>query len=90
MVSSPDGADFVDPAKITLTASVSGGNGRITQVHYFNGSQKIGHASRPPYRFTWKGVQAGTYNLTAVAIDKHHATVTSDPITVSVDPNGGP
>jgi len=85
MVSSPNGADFVDPAAITLTASASGGNGTITQVQYFNGSRKIGQAYQPPYQFTWQQVHAGIYNLTAVAIDNHHAAVTSGPVTVSVD-----
>jgi hypothetical protein len=90
MVSSPNGADFADPADLTLTATASDNNGSITQVEYYNGNRKVGQAGRPPYLFTWKGVHAGTYNLTAVAVDNHHATATSNPVTVSVAPKPGP
>lgn len=90
LISSANGGDFVDPANITLTATVSDSNGSITQVQYYNGTQKIGQAGKPPYLFTWKGVHAGTYNLTAVALDNHHATVTNNPVTVSVAPKPQP
>jgi Bacterial Ig domain/Fibronectin type III domain len=86
LVSSPNGADFVDPANITLTATVNDQNGSITAVQYYHGSQEIGQATRSPYLFTWRGVHAGTYTVTARALDDRHAPVTSDPVTISVAP----
>ena len=37
-----------------------------------------------PYSFTWSGVAAGTYTLTAKATDNGGATATSSPVTVTV------
>lgn len=90
LVSSASGGDFGDPANITLSATANHSGGSITQIQYYNGTDKIGEAGKPPYLFTWNGVHAGTYHLTAVALDDHHATVTSDPVTIAVAPKPEP
>jgi hypothetical protein len=38
-----------------------------------------------PYDFTWTGVTAGTYTLTAKATDNQGSVTTSAPITITVD-----
>ena len=79
------GATFVAPASIPLTATASAASGStITQVQYFSGTTLLGSATAAPYAFTWTGVAAGSYSITAVATDSTGASTTSSPVGVTV------
>lgn len=79
----PDGATYTAPATISLTADASDQDGSVTKVSYYAGSSLIGSATTSPYTVRWK-VGAGTYTLTAVAIDNSGSPTTSAPVTVKV------
>ena len=66
LLTSPgSGAQFQAPADITLEAAVDHPRGP-TLVEFFHGPIKIGEASAPPYRCTWKGIRyPGHYQLSA-------------------------
>jgi uncharacterized repeat protein (TIGR02059 family) len=77
-------SSFTAPASITITASATDANGKVTLVEFFNGTAKIGSKTASPYSMAWKNVAAGTYTLTAVATDDAGAKTTSARITVKV------
>ena len=56
----------------------------MARVEFFNGAVKVGEDTTAPYSFTWGGVAAGTYTLTARATDDLGASTTSAPATISV------
>lgn len=78
------GATFLAPATIVLSASASDTDGSVTGVTFYANGSVIGTASASPYTVSWAGVGAGTYALTAVAVDNAGATTTSSPVNVTV------
>jgi len=50
----------------------------------YQGTTLLGSDSAAPYGFTWSGVGAGTYRLTARAVDDDGAAATSAAVTVTV------
>ena len=81
-----NGAPFIAPASIGLAATASDTDGTIAQVTFFNGTTPLTTDTSAPYAFTWNGVAAGSYSLTAVAQDNAGATTTSAAQTVTVTP----
>lgn len=57
------------PAVVTLTATASDSDGTISKVEFFNGTTLLEAVTQAPYSFTWSGVAAGTYAITARATD---------------------
>jgi hypothetical protein len=57
----------------------------VTKVEFFSGATKLGEDASAPYGFTWSGVPAGRYTLTARATDDLGRTTTSTPATITVD-----
>jgi hypothetical protein len=88
LTSPAQGATFVSPASIALEASASDSDGTIAKVDFYANGTLVGtDTSGPsPYTFSWGGVAAGTYALTAVATDNVGASRTSSPVTVTVGP----
>ncbi len=85
-----DGATFTAPATVNLAATASDADGTVTKVEFFNGAAKLGEDTTAPYSFTWSGVAAGTYTLTARATDDLGATTTSAASTITVGGNTPP
>lgn len=77
----------VSPASITLIANAADPDGSIEKVSFSNGNV-IGETTTYPYRFTWYPLAAGTYTVSATAIDNKGASTTSRSVTFVV--NGGP
>jgi hypothetical protein len=82
-----DGATFTSPATVNLGATASDADGTVTKVEFFNGGAKLGEDTTAPYSFSWSGVVAGTYTLTARATDDFGATTTSAAATITVSAN---
>jgi hypothetical protein len=53
-------------------------------VSFFSGSTLLGTVTSAPYTFTWQGVAAGNYSLTASYLDTFNITTTSAAINVTV------
>ena len=78
-----NGATFAAPATVSLAATASD-DGTVTRVEFFNGAAKLGEDTTAPYSFTWGGVAAGTYTITARATDDLGTSTTSAPSTITV------
>src|SRR5258705_3979829 len=79
-----NGATFTAPATVTLTASASDPENRLARVDFYRGSTQLGTATAAPYSFTWSSVAAGSYTLTAIAVDADGGTTTSGAISITV------
>jgi hypothetical protein len=75
---------FTSPAGILLQADAADSDGTITKVEFYHGTNKLGEDTSSPYAFNWAGVTAGTYTITARAIDDDNAETTSPPVTIAV------
>ncbi|OQY25893.1 MAG: hypothetical protein B6244_14630, partial [Candidatus Cloacimonetes bacterium 4572_55] len=80
-----EGATFIEPAEITITADASVPGGTVEEVSFYaNGTTLIGVDSTNPYSVTWSGILEGTYSLTAIASDSLDELRTSNPVAITV------
>jgi hypothetical protein len=79
-----DQATFTAPASITLTATASDPDGTVTRVDFLQGTTLLGSSTSAPYSYSWTGVGAGNYILTARATDNGGLSTTSTPVHVTV------
>jgi RHS repeat-associated protein len=84
MTSPTAGATFSAPATIAISADALDGDGGIASVAFYHEGVLITTLTSAPYNFTWSGVPAGNYSLTAVATDDAGATATSAAVAVTV------
>lgn len=84
-----DGASYLAPATISITASAGDSDGTIAGVDFYSGTAFIGTDSSSPYSVTWSNVAAGMYSLTAVARDNAGASTRSAAVGVTVSVAAG-
>lgn len=89
LASPSDAANFQAGGAIDLVASATDRDGTIARVEFFQGDTKLGEATAGPYAFTWTGVTAGRYRLTARATDNAGSVATSVPVSIFVSSGGG-
>ena len=77
-------ATYTAPASITISANASDSDGSIAKVEFFNGSTLLATDASAPYSYTWTGVAAGSYNITAKATDNSGAATTSAAVSISI------
>jgi len=84
-ITSPaNNASFTPPATVNITANASDADGSIARVEFYNGGTKLGEDNSSPYAYSWTNIAAGTYNITARAIDNANASTTSATVTITV------
>jgi Concanavalin A-like lectin/glucanases superfamily/Bacterial Ig domain len=83
-----NGATYAAPANITLYAFAGENGGAISQVQFFANGNQIGTATTAPFGITWGNVAAGSYALTAKAIDRVGSSTTSSPVNINVAAGG--
>lgn len=83
-------ATYVAPASIAMAASASDSDGAIAKVEFLRNGTLLASDATAPYAYTWTGVAAGTYTLTAKAYDNAGGATTSTAVTVVVKANGAP
>ena len=86
-ITSPsDGSTFTAGNSVTVNAAANDSDGTVARVDFFAGTTPIGSTSAAPYSVRWSAPAAGTYSLTAVAVDNDGASTTSPAVSVRVDP----
>ena len=83
------GQTYTAPATVAIAAAASETGGTIGKVEFYNGSTLLGTDTTSPYSFSWAGVAAGSYSLTAKAYDAAGATATSTAVPITVSTSGG-
>jgi hypothetical protein len=78
------GASYTAPANITLQATASDADGTVARVDFYRGSTLISSDTTSPYSAVWAGATAGSFSLTARAVDDDGATVTSTAVAITV------
>src|SRR4029450_9828126 len=81
LTSPASGATFAAPATIALAATASAPGDSVTRVDFYQGTTKLGEDLTSPYTFSWTGVGAGSYSLTAKVIAGSGASATSSPVS---------
>lgn len=72
---------------VTVTATATPGPGAVvSQVNFYEGTTLIGIKTNAPYSIQYNPTVAGTFALTAKAIDNSQNSGTSAPVTVNVVP----
>lgn len=86
LVAPQGGSAFAAGGTINLAATAADADGGIARVDFHAGSTLVGSATTAPYIVAWSNVAAGTYALTARAVDNRGAVTTSAPVSVTVQP----
>lgn len=84
MTSPADGAYFIAPATIIVTANASVDGGSLSRVEFYQGATLLSTVTGGPYLYLWTDVPTGTYTLTARATSTAGLVSTSEPVTVRV------
>jgi glucose/arabinose dehydrogenase len=74
ITSPPHNGSFSAPASVSIAATASDSDGIIARVEFYNSNAKLGEDLTAPYTFSWTGVSAGSYTLTAKAMDNNGST----------------
>jgi hypothetical protein len=80
-----NGAVYLSPASISLSATAADADGSVTRVEFYNGGTKIGEDATAPYEFTWGGVAPGSYALSAFAYDNAGLVTLSNAASITVN-----
>ncbi|HYG76519.1 MAG TPA: Ig-like domain-containing protein [Planctomycetota bacterium] len=80
-----NGASYNAPATVSLAATATDGDGFVTKVEFYANGILVGTDTTSPYSFSWTNVRAGTYSVTARAIDNLGAARTSAAISITVN-----
>lgn len=86
----PPSSTYQAPATIPLAASASDSDGTVSSVEFRANGTLVGTDTSSPYSYSWTNVPAGSYSLTAVAVDDDGARTTSAAASVTVQGVGGP
>ncbi|NUR50348.1 MAG: cellulase family glycosylhydrolase [Hamadaea sp.] len=78
------GQTFAAPATVNFAATASDTDGSVARVDFLNGSTVIGSDTTSPYAYSWTNVAAGTYSVSARAVDNLGATTTTTPVSITV------
>jgi predicted amidohydrolase/regulation of enolase protein 1 (concanavalin A-like superfamily) len=84
-ISAPgNGASFTAPANVAISVSAFDSDGSVSRVDVYSGANLLFSGTTSPYEFTWSNVPAGTYTLTARAVDSASAVTTSATVNITV------
>ena len=78
------GATYDAPGTVPLAATASDSDGTVAKVEFYSDTELIGSDTTSPYTATWSDVPAGSYSITAKAIDDRGGTASSSPVGIQV------
>ncbi|GAA4046939.1 hypothetical protein GCM10022409_36270 [Hymenobacter glaciei] len=92
LTSPANGATFTAPASVTINANAADSDGTVSKVDFYNGTTLLNSDTSSPYSYTWTGIAAGSYSITAKATDNGGAVTTSAAVSITVNaaPAGQP
>jgi len=85
MLTSPtSSASFRAPATVTFTATAQDSDGTVSRVEFYAGTALVAMVTAAPYTYIWTNVAAGSYSLTARAVDDAGAGTVSAPVAITI------
>lgn len=81
---------YLLPTNVTLTASLSGAAGGITNVVFLANGTEVASDTSSPYTVSWTPAAAGSYSLVAVALNNAGNNATSAVVSITVASNTPP
>ncbi|MEJ8800596.1 PQQ-dependent sugar dehydrogenase [Pontibacter sp. H249] len=84
VVSPENNSTYALGAQIPLKVKFMDASRVWNRVEYYQGSSLIGTSNSAPYDYNWTGAHAGSYSITAKAVDVDGHEVVSDPISIMV------
>ncbi|MCR6642479.1 MAG: PA14 domain-containing protein [Sporocytophaga sp.] len=85
LTSPANGQTYTAPATVQLAANAVASGATISKVEFYNGTVKLGEDPTSPYTYSWSGVSANTYSITARAYNNLGQFTTSDPVSITVN-----
>ena len=83
-------AVFVANGNIIITATAADPDNNLVKMEFYQGTTKLGETTGgSPYTFTWTNVPAGTYSITAKAIDAGGLSFSSTALNIVVPAEPG-
>ncbi len=86
LTSPTNGATFIVPAHLTLTADATDSNGVIVAVEFYDNGALLGVATNAPFAFGWSNAPVGAHTLYAKARDNGLAVTASATVNITIDP----
>jgi uncharacterized repeat protein (TIGR03806 family) len=83
------GSTYTATASVTIGADAAAQYNSLDHVNFFVGTTFVGSVSNIPYTVTATGLAAGSYALTAVAVDGSGLSSTSAPVNITVSAGTG-
>src|SRR5262249_2471871 len=80
---------YTASASVTLSADADAPYNPLSKVDFYVGATFVGSVTNLPYTITTTGLGAGSYALTAVAVDGSGLSSTSAPVNILVNPGSG-
>jgi regulation of enolase protein 1 (concanavalin A-like superfamily) len=84
LTSPASGSFFGSGSILTLAASASDPEGRLSHVEFYVGSTRVASDTSSPYSTTWSTTTAGSYAIKAIAYDANGGVSTSATHTVTI------
>jgi hypothetical protein len=84
-----NGQNFLSSSDVTIDATALDNDGSVTNVSFFETTNKLGEVTNAPFTFTWSNVPPGQFFLSARATDNLGASRVSNPIEIWGYTNGG-
>ena len=89
LTSPTNNSTYTASASVTIAANAAAQYNTLDHVKFFVGTNFVGSVSNIPYTITATGLPAGSYALTAVALDGSGLSSTSPPVNITVNAGTG-
>ena len=83
------GTNYTAAASVTLSANADAPYNPVSVVNFYANTTFLGSVTNVPYTITTTGLAAGSYALTAVAVDGSGLSSTSVPVSITVNTGSG-
>ncbi|WP_224994424.1 Ig-like domain-containing protein [Cesiribacter sp. SM1] len=84
-ISAPEeGASYIKPATIAITADAADADGSVYKVEFYNGTTLLSTDYTSPYSYNWAVSTPGEYTITAKVYDNGNLSSTSEAVAITV------
>ena len=85
LASPANGATYGEGEAVPLAVNITGTSPSPVSVEYFAGSTSLGSTSTSPFNYTTTSLAAGTHSITAVVTFDDNSTLTTSPVSITIE-----